>query len=137
MYSKTFKKLRLLYIFCVAFAILVFIFDALYVTKNVEPVNHVALESWSIIITLAGIYISIKFLHPGSDYKQNQSSKDEYLKKYSGKFYARLGAMMGIFIFNIGCLHFTGVKNFIFQSAITIFALFFCAPDKNQTRNEL
>jgi len=133
MKNKIYRNLKYIYTGCVIFAILIFVFDVLYVMKNVMPVNHVALESWAIIITLAGIYASIRFLHPGI---KGQQSNEADLKKYIYTYYARLASIMGIFIFNIVCLHFTGVKNFIFQSAIVIFALFFCAPDKNMPENK-
>lgn len=135
MIDKIFKQLKIVFISCVTLSIISFIIDVLYTTKYVLPVENIILERWCIIITLFGIFASIKLLHP----KLKDSDKEDAntaVKIYARKYYFRLFVLMAVYVLNIVCLHFTGVKNFLFLAFITIFALFLCAPNKQQIEAE-
>ncbi len=135
MQDKTFKQLKTIFTACMGIVILVFIFDVLYTTKYVTPIENVALERWSIIITLGGIFASLRLLHPKLK-EQEKVSPEIARKKYTSKYYIRLAALIAVYGMNITCLYFTGVKNFMFLAFITIFALFLCAPNKQHMMNE-
>lgn len=133
--DKIFGQLRLVFIVTVVLAIVALSADVLYTSANVTAVENPALERWAIIITLFGIFGALKLLHPRLK-NTERTNKPEALKKYAFRYYLRLFALLAILIFNIACLHFTGAKNFIFLGIITIFALFFCVPNKENMEDE-
>lgn len=115
---------------------MLFVFDVLYVTKYIQAIENVGLERWGIILTLGGIFASLKFLHPTiKDYDEKDTAI--LLKKYSKKYYLRLVSLLAVFSFNIICLHITGIKNFMFLAFITIFAIFLCAPSRKHIELEI
>jgi len=135
MLDKTFKQLRIVFASALAFSIVTFIIDVLYTMKYVQPVENPVLERWAILITLIGIVGILRFLHPKlkADERKNKSIEKN---KFSSKFQLRLFSLVAIYIFNLACLHFTGVKNFIFLGFITIFALLLCLPNKQNIEKE-
>lgn len=135
MLDKTFKTMRLLYFICAALVILVFIFDVLYTTKYVIPTENAGIERWAIIITLLGIYATLKFLHPKLKNTERANTASA-IKKYTTKYYIRLVSILALCIFNMVCLNITGIKNFTFLSIITIFAMFLCIPNKKHLEEE-
>jgi len=134
MVDRVLKQLRFAFVLSLIFAIVALCADILY-TLKMAPAENAALERWGIIITLFGIFGALKLLHPQLK-KEEKKNKSEALKKYASKYYIRLSALMFIFLFNLVSLHITGVKNFIFLGIITIFALLFCVPGKENIENE-
>ncbi len=137
MIDKTLRQLKTSFIICIAVSILIFIADTLYTVKYVSPIGNIVLERWSIIVTLFGIFASLKLLHPKLK-ESDKNNPDTAAKTYKRKYYFRLLVLMLIYAFNIACLHFTGIKNFMFLALITIFALFLCAPNRQhvEAKNE-
>jgi len=135
--DKVFKQLRIIYILSIIVLLTAFVADVLYTTKYMQqPIENVTLERWSIILSLFGIFASLKLLHPKLK-ESDKKDSDAAIKKYASKYYLRLLILAGICIFNIACLHFTGVKNFMFLAFITIFAVFLCAPNKQPIEKEI
>lgn len=134
--EKTLKKLKIGFITCISLCTLFLAADALYTTKYTEPVSNVALERWSIIITLFGIYAALKLLHPRLK-DEDRISEEHASKKYVTKYYTRLILLIVLFVFNAAAMHITGIKNFIFLGFITIFAMFLCAPNRTQIESEI
>ena|GEM_PF-1790403 len=134
--DKTIKQLKSIFILSVILISMLFVFDVLYVTKYIQAIENVGLERWGIILTLGGIFASLKFLHPTiKDYDEKDTAI--LLKKYSKKYYLRLVSLLAVFSFNIICLHITGIKNFMFLAFITIFAIFLCAPSRKHIELEI
>lgn len=134
--DKAFKQLRTVFILSLVIIFVLFIGNVLYVMKYVETSENIGLERWGIIITLGGIFASLKLLHPKFE-KNDITDTSALLKKYSNKYYLRLSSLLAIFFFNIVCLHITGIKNFMFLAFITIFAILLCAPSKKQIESEI
>ncbi|HCO66859.1 MAG TPA: hypothetical protein DIT04_03760 [Dysgonomonas sp.] len=134
MIDKMIKQFRGVFVLSLLFAVLTLIADALYNLK-VIPADNPVLERWGIIITLFGIFGALKVFHPTLK-KSEKVNKETALKKYASKYYLRLFFLLAIYIFNLVSLHVTGIKNFIFLGIITIFALLFCAPNKENIENE-
>lgn len=115
--------------------IIIFVFDVLYTSKYTQPIENAVLEQWGIIITLGGIFASLKLLHP--KLKESEKTNVEVAKKkYSVKYIIRLGAVMSIAAFNLICLNITAIENFKYLAFISIFALFLCAPNKVHIESE-
>lgn len=134
--NKAIKQLRFIFILSIITMIVVFIADVLYVAKYVQITGNIPLERWGIILTLGGIFGSLKFLHPRpSDNAETDISVS--VKKYTTKYYVRLLSLIAIFIFNIASLHITGTKNFMFLAFIAIFAVFLCAPNRKHIEPEI
>lgn len=136
MLDKTHNKLKLIYWSCVIIMLLAFVLDVLYTSKYTVPVENTELERWGIIITLGGIFASLKLLHPRL--KEIDKTNDETaIKKYSSKYLVRLSALISISIFNLICLNTTAIENFRYLAFISIFALFLCIPNKASIENEI
>ncbi|MDU1905977.1 MAG: hypothetical protein E6772_14470 [Dysgonomonas sp.] len=134
--DKTIKQLKSIFILSVILTSILFVFDVLYVTKYIQATENVGLERWGIILTLAGIFASLKFLHPTIK-ESDEKNTAILLKKYSKRYYLRLVSLLAVFSFNIICLHITGIKNFMFLAFITIFAIFLCAPSRKHIESEI
>lgn len=135
MLEKTHKKLKIIYWSCIIIMLIAFVLDVLYTSKYTQPINNDTLERWGIIITLGGIFASLKLLHP--KLKDSEKANEEVaLKKYYIKYMIRLGAIILISVFNLICLNTTAIENFRYLAFISIFALFLCAPSKAQIENE-
>jgi len=134
--DKTIKQLKSIFILSVILISILFVFDVLYVTKYIQATENVGIERWGIILTLAGIFASLKFLHPTIK-ESDEKNTAILLKKYSKKYYLRLVSLLAVFSFNIICLHITGIKNFMFLAFITIFAIFLCAPSRKHIESEI
>ncbi|SHF39716.1 hypothetical protein [Dysgonomonas macrotermitis] len=135
MLDKTFKVSRIIYFLCVIVSVCGLIYNFLYTTKYITIAENPILERWAIIITLAGIYGALRLLHPKLK-NPDRENLTIAVKKYITKYYIRLGAVFAIYMFNMLCFSFTGIKNFIYLSIITIFAMFLCAPNKKHFENE-
>ena len=136
MLDKTHKKLKLIYWGCVIIMLLAFVLDVLYTSKYTVPVENTGLERWGIIITLGGIFASLKLLHP--HLKETDKTNDETaIKKYFNKYLVRLSALISISVFNLICLNTTAIENFRYLAFISIFALFLCIPNKASIENEI
>lgn len=136
MLDKTHKKLKLIYWGCVIIMLLAFVLDVLYTSKYTVPVENTGLERWGIIITLGGIFASLKLLHPRL--KETDKTNDETaIKKYFNKYLVRLSALISISVFNLICLNTTAIENFRYLAFISIFALFLCIPNKASIENEI
>lgn len=134
MLDKILKQLRFAFVLSLIFSSAFLIADVLYTLKMV-PQENAALERWGIIITLFGIFGTLKLLHPKLTAIEKTDNATA-LRKYAFKYYIRLFALIAIYVFNLVSLHFTGVKNFLFLGIITIFALLFCAPSRENIENE-
>lgn len=116
--------------------LLAFVLDVLYTSKYTVPIENTGLERWGIIITLGGIFASLKLLHPRL--KEIDKTNDETaIKKYFIKYLIRLSALISISIFNLICLNTTAIENFRYLAFISIFALFLCIPNKASIENEI
>lgn len=135
MLEKTHKKLKLIYWSCVIIMLLAFVLDVLYTSKYTQPIENTGLERWGIIITLGGIFASLKLLHPRLK-ESDKIDKEIAIEKYFTKYIIRLGALIAISIFNLICLNTTAIENFRYLAFISIFALFLCAPNKVSIENE-
>ena len=136
MLDKTHNKLKLIYWSCVIIMLLAFVLDVLYTSKYTLPIKNTGLERWGIIITLGGIFASLKLLHPRL--KEIDKTNDETaIKKYFIKYLIRLSALISISIFNLICLNTTAIENFRYLAFISIFALFLCIPNKASIENEI
>lgn len=136
MLDKTHNKLKLIYWSCVIIMLLAFVLDVLYTSKYTVPIENTGLERWGIIITLGGIFASLKLLHPRL--KEIDKTNDETaIKKYFIKYLIRLSALISISIFNLICLNTTAIENFRYLAFISIFALFLCIPNKASIENEI
>ncbi len=136
MLDKTHNKLKLIYWSCVIIMLLAFVVDVLYTSKYTAPIENTGLERWGIIITLGGIFASLKLLHPRL--KDEDKTNDEIaIKKYFNKYLVRLSALISISIFNLICLNTTAIENFRYLAFISIFALFLCIPNKASIENEI
>lgn len=136
MLDKTHNKLKLIYWSCVIIMLLAFVLDVLYTSKYTLPIENTGLERWGIIITLGGIFASLKLLHPRL--KEIDKTNDETaIKKYFIKYLIRLSALISISIFNLICLNTTAIENFRYLAFISIFALFLCIPNKASIENEI
>lgn len=136
MLDKTHNKLKLIYWSCVIIMLLAFVLDVLYTSKYTLPIENTGLERWGIIITLGGIFASLKLLHPRL--KEIDKTNDETaIKKYFIKYLIRLSALISISIFNLICLNTTAIENFRYLAFISIFALFLCIPNKGSIENEI
>lgn len=135
MLDKTHKKLKLIYWSCVIIMLLAFVLDVLYTSKYTHPIDNAELERWGIIITLGGIFASLKLLHPRLS-EGDKVNEELAIKKYFTKYIIRLGALIAISVFNLICLGTTAIENFRYLAFISIFALFLCAPNKASMENE-
>ncbi len=136
MLDKTHNKLKLIYWSCVIIMLLAFVLDVLYTSKYTVPIENTGLERWGIIITLGGIFASLKLLHPRL--KEMDKTNDETaIKKYFIKYLIRLSALISISVFNLVCLNTTAIENFRYLAFISIFALFLCIPNKTSIENEI
>lgn len=135
MLEKTHKKLKLIYWSCVIIMLLAFVLDVLYTSKYTHPIDNTDLERWGIIITLGGIFASLKLLHPRLN-ESEKANEETAIKKYFTKYIIRLGSLIAISIFNLACLNTTAIENFRYLAFISIFALFLCAPNKASMENE-
>lgn len=136
MLDKTHNKLKLIYWSCVIIMLLAFVLDVLYTSKYTLPIENTGLERWGIIITLGGIFASLKLLHPRL--KEIDKTNDETaIKKYFIKYLIRLSALISISVFNLICLNTTAIENFRYLAFISIFALFLCIPNKASIENEI
>lgn len=135
MLEKTHKKLKLIYWSCVIIMLLAFVLDVLYTSKYTHPIDNTDLERWGIIITLGGIFASLKLLHPRLN-ESDKANEETAIKKYFTKYIIRLGSLIAISIFNLVCLNTTAIENFRYLAFISIFALFLCAPNKASMENE-
>ncbi len=113
----------------------VFVVDVLYTSKYTQPIDNTTLEQWGIIITLGGIFVSLKLLHPRLNNTDKMNTKMA-VSKYFTKYMIRLCALISISVFNLICLNNTAIENFRYLSFISIFALFLCAPNKTHIENE-
>lgn len=135
MIDKTFLKLRILYFSTIVLLIIAFVIDVLYTTKYTTYTENVGLERWSIIITLGGVYLSLKLLHTKVK-DTDKTDKIIAIKKYQTKYILRHCALTGLCLFNIICFHITAAKNFTFLVIIVIFAMFLCIPNKKNLEEE-
>lgn len=135
MLDNTHKRLKLIYWGCVIIMLLAFVLDVLYTAKYTQPIENAALERWAIIITLGGIFASLKLLHPRLN-EVDRTDTETALKKYSTKYIIRLTALISVSVFNLICLNLTAIDNFRYLAFISIFALFLCAPSKAHIKNE-
>lgn len=135
MLEKTHKKLKLIYWSCVIIMLLAFVLDVLYTSKYTHPIDNTDLERWGIIITLGGIFASLKLLHPRLN-ESEKANEETAIKKYFIKYIIRLGSLIAISIFNLVCLNTTAIENFRYLAFISIFALFLCGPNKASMENE-
>lgn len=135
MIDKAYRKSQIVYFISITILILGFIFDYLYTTKYIVPIENVGLERWAIILTLGAIYAALRLLHPKLDEKDKEDSI-KALKKYMKKYYARHILLSLLCISNMVCFYYTGAKNFSFLSIIVIFAMFLCMPNKKQIKEE-
>ncbi len=136
MLDKTHNKLKLIYWSCVIIMLLAFVLDVLYTSKYTVPIENTGLERWGIIITLGGIFASLKLLHPRL--KEIDKTNDETaIKKYFIKYLIRLSTLISISVFNLVCLNTTAIENFRYLAFISIFALFLCIPNKASIENEI
>lgn len=132
MIEQKLKQLKTVFIICIVIAVTTFIADSVYTTSQIQSdQDYTTLERWCIILTLFGIFASLKLLHPklSESIRKNPS---EAVLVYSRKYYIRLFTLMAIYCLNIVCLHITSIKNFMFLAFITIFAMFLCPPSKQQ-----
>ena len=128
--EKTYKYLRIVFILSILIVLGGFIFDVLHMRGKIVSEN-VALERWAILITLFGIFGSLKYLRPQIievDFDMINSGIKIYVRKY----FVRLVALLSIYAFNLINFTITGSRNFLFLAFITIFAMFLCAPSKKQ-----
>ncbi|PXV64692.1 hypothetical protein CLV62_10918 [Dysgonomonas alginatilytica] len=135
MLDKTHKQLKLIYWSCVIIMFIAFVLDVLYTSKYTLPTENTGLERWGIIITLGGIFASLKLLHP----RLNESDKTDTetaLRKYFTKYIIRLTALVSVSVFNLICLNLTGIENFRYLAFLSVFALFLCAPNKAHIESE-
>lgn len=135
MLDKVFKQIRTVFTICLSTSILSFIIDVVYTKKHTLAIDNPDLERWTIIITLFGIFASLKFLHPRLK-DEEKINREDAIKKYANKYYYRLSILMFIYIFNIVCFHFMGANNFMYLAFITIFTFFLCSPNRVQIENE-
>lgn len=136
MLDKTHKQLKLIYWSCVIIMFIAFVLDVLYTSKYTLPIENTGLERWGIIITLGGIFASLKLLHPRLSENDKSINTETALKKYYTKYITRLGALIAISIFNLICLNLTAIENFRYLAFLSIFALLLCAPNKTHIENE-
>ena len=136
MIDKTFKYLKIGYYSCITVVIVFFILVFQYVAKHNPELTYVGLERWSIIITLLGIFATLKYLHPKILLSKYSTSK-KVAKAYALKYFLRLIALLCIYAFNLTCYILTGSKNFIYLAFIIIFALFLCAPNKSHIEDDI
>ena len=91
--------------------------------------SSVLFEQYSIIITLACIPLSLKLFH--SQYKKIQQLDAEvFIKKYAIAYILRMIVLDIVIAVNVVGIYLYDSRNAIFMTLITIFALFFCFPDK-------
>lgn len=135
MLDKTHKQLKLIYWSCVIIMFITFVLDVLYTSKYTLPIENTGLERWGIIITLGGIFASLKLLHPRLN-ESDRTDTETALKKYFSKYITRLAALIAISIFNLICLNLTAIENFRYLAFLSIFALLLCAPSKTHIENE-
>lgn len=136
MISKSTKQLQIIFAALALLFLFVFGWDVIYTSKHVTSVENTTLERWAIILTLGGIFASLKLLHPRLKEEQRNGSR-QALKKYIQKYHMRTAAITGLFAFNITCLHITGAANFKYLAFIVIFAFFLCLPNKKQIEEEI
>lgn len=134
--DNTLKYLKIGYYSCIVVVIALFIIVFQYVAKHNAELNYVGLERWSIIITLAGIFATLKYLHP-KVLLSKYTSINKAVKAYALKYLLRLLALLFIYAFNLTCYLVTGSKNFIYLAFIIIFALFLCAPNKSHIEDDI
>lgn len=127
MLNKAIKQLKIFFITIITTCLFLFIGMVLYAAKYIQTMPNNALERWSIILTLAGIVVSLKFVHPIVNKDEDEKIS---LKKYKQKYYLRLLILFSLFLLNICFLYITGIKNFTYLAFISMFALFLCAPSK-------
>lgn len=131
MIEKRFKYLKIGYLGYLIAIIGAFIITFLYAKQqNTAVENYVALQRWAIIITLFGIFASLKYLHPKIK-KEEKNNVRKTLHRYSYIYILRLLSLLIIYSFNLSCYIITSSKNFIFLAFICIFAVFLCAPNKS------
>lgn len=135
MLDKTHKQLKLIYWICVIIMLLAFVLDVLYTSKYTQPIENTGLERWGIIITLGGIFASLKLLHPRLK-DTDKTNAETGIKKYFTKYMIRLTALISVSIFNLICLNLTAIENFRYLAFISVFSLFLCAPNKTHIENE-
>lgn len=135
MLEKTHRQLKLIYWSCVIMMLLAFVLDVLYTSKYTLPIENTGLEQWGIIITLVGIFASLKLLHPRLN-DTDRIDTGTATKKYFTKYIIRLTALISVSVFNLICLNVTAIDNFRYLAFISIFALFLCAPNKAHIENE-
>lgn len=124
-----YKRLRILFIIFILLVITSFILDVLYTAKHKIFIENVVLQQWAIIVTLLGIFGSLKFLRPKVILTELSFEK-KGIKTYVIKYFVRLTALVCIYIFNLTNFTITGSKNFLFLAFITIFAMFLCSPNR-------
>jgi hypothetical protein len=130
---KTIRILRIIYRIFMFAAILAFLCETLLIlAKKMQPINNTGLEQWSIILTLASIFITIRLM-----YLLNKNNTHIPVKQYIIKYCAEFAILVTVFAFNAICFYFTGVKNFMFLAFICIFAMFLCAPNKRIVSGEI
>lgn len=99
---------------------------------NIAP--GVLFEQYSIIITLACIPLSLKLFH--SQYQKiKDKEQDEFLRKYINAYILRMAILDAAIAINIAGLYIYESHNAVYMAIITIFALFFCFPNKKILEN--
>ncbi|MDR2956054.1 MAG: hypothetical protein LBV43_13340 [Prevotella sp.] len=105
-----------------------------------QETSDVTFQQFSIIVTLGGIPLALKLFH--SRYKKLEGlDYESFLKKYFNIYILRLGILDVVILFNLAGLYLFNSQNAVYMTIITIFAIFFCYPnkgdmeDKNETNN--
>lgn len=124
--NPAYKRLKFLYIVVLLLTIASFIAGVLYTARNKIQSDSIPLEQWSIVATLAGIYIFLRlFGRP----KQGVVSTN-----YTLKYCIKLAGLITIYLFDLINFTNSGSKNFIFLAFITIFAIILCKPNTNRVQ---
>ncbi|MDU1890695.1 MAG: hypothetical protein E6767_08395 [Dysgonomonas sp.] len=97
--------------------------------------QNVSFEQYAIILSLAGIPIALKLFQ--SKYQKIKNLECLlFLKKYFEIYLIRLGILDIIILINLSGLYLFESQNAVYMTIITIFALFFCYPNKKNILNE-
>lgn len=91
--------------------------------------QNAVFERYAIIITLACIPLALKLFH--SQLKKAESLPcTDYLRVLKTQYIIRFIILDSVALFNMSGFYFLESQNLILMSVISVFALFFCYPNK-------
>lgn len=124
------KKLSILFWFNIVTVAI--IFSIILFLKGPDFGNissNVAFERWAIIITIAIIPLTLKGYH--FLLKKIKEQNNELNKRYTLLFITRLLIFNLLAVMNIVGFEIFEANNFIYLTIVTIFAMVFCLPSRN------